>query len=248
MTQYNSIAEQYISVKDLGHYRVLDGTVSKFMGDMTGKRVLDLGCGNGHYCRMAVEHGATQVVGVDVSKEMIGLANTIEKESPLGIQYVTGAVETLGAIGEFDVVVSGFLLNYADTNDALEQMCQTAHANLAAGGRFFALVPHGQRLNDQPDNAYEKYGILKQMLSPLLPDGIGEIRMTIFSGSNRVTLDFYLHAPETYMRALEQAGFKDVAWHDRIVSPDIKADYPPGYWGFLIQNDLDGLIECRKAG
>ena len=31
------------------------------------KRVLDLGCGYGWYCIYAMEHGASSVVGVDIS-------------------------------------------------------------------------------------------------------------------------------------------------------------------------------------
>ena len=39
--------------------------------DLTGKQVLDLGCGYGWHCKFAVECGASQVLGIDLSEKMI---------------------------------------------------------------------------------------------------------------------------------------------------------------------------------
>ncbi|HNQ24257.1 MAG TPA: class I SAM-dependent methyltransferase [Phycisphaerae bacterium] len=43
-------------------------------GDVTGKRVLDIGCGSGRYCVEFAQRGAAEVVGVDLSDNMIALA------------------------------------------------------------------------------------------------------------------------------------------------------------------------------
>jgi ubiquinone/menaquinone biosynthesis C-methylase UbiE len=45
---------------------------------------------------MLRRHGATRVVGVDVSEGMIALAREEEAREPLGVQYVKSAVEELG--------------------------------------------------------------------------------------------------------------------------------------------------------
>src|SRR5947209_16534939 len=42
--------------------------------DLSGRRVLDLGCGFGWFCRWAREHGATHVEGIDVSEKMLARA------------------------------------------------------------------------------------------------------------------------------------------------------------------------------
>lgn len=39
--------------------------------DLSGKRVLDLGCGYGRHCKYAVECGAEQVPGIGLSEKMI---------------------------------------------------------------------------------------------------------------------------------------------------------------------------------
>ena len=38
---------------------------------LEGKAVLDLGCGYGWHCKFAVEQGARQVLGIDLSQKMI---------------------------------------------------------------------------------------------------------------------------------------------------------------------------------
>ncbi len=42
--------------------------------DLTGKRVLDLGCGFGEHCMEYIRRGADRVVGVDISEKMLEVA------------------------------------------------------------------------------------------------------------------------------------------------------------------------------
>ena len=46
--------------------------------DLTGKSVIDLGCGYGENCREFARLGASTVVGVDISSKMLQVA---EKEN-----------------------------------------------------------------------------------------------------------------------------------------------------------------------
>jgi ubiquinone/menaquinone biosynthesis C-methylase UbiE len=39
--------------------------------DLTGKRVVDLGCGFGWFSHWAAEHGASSVLGLDLSEKML---------------------------------------------------------------------------------------------------------------------------------------------------------------------------------
>jgi SAM-dependent methyltransferase len=57
------------------------------VGALDGKSVLDLACGFGFYTRLLKQHGAAQVLGVDISPEMIHLAYQQEQAAPLGITY-----------------------------------------------------------------------------------------------------------------------------------------------------------------
>lgn len=55
-------------------------TLRKLLPDFKDKRVLDLGCGYGWHCIYAMEHGASSVVGVDISHKMLEVAK--EKTYP----------------------------------------------------------------------------------------------------------------------------------------------------------------------
>ena len=130
------------------------------LGDVAGKSVLDLACGEGFYSRRIKKNGAEQVIGVDLSENMIKLARKREAQDRLGIIYTVGDITELGEIGNFDLVVASYLLNYAQTRGQLLDMCQTIFANLKPGGRFVSI-------NNNPEQPPEtfplcsKYGFTK---------------------------------------------------------------------------------------
>ena len=49
-------------------------TLEPLLPDFRGKAVLDLGCGYGWHCIYAAEHGAKQVIGIDISDRMLAVA------------------------------------------------------------------------------------------------------------------------------------------------------------------------------
>ena len=65
------------------------------LGDVDGKRVLDAGCGPGHYTEWLIAHGAT-VLAIDSSPRMVQLARQrgVERD-PEGYYTVCGMCESL---------------------------------------------------------------------------------------------------------------------------------------------------------
>ena len=61
--------------------------------DLTGKSVVDLGCGYGWFCRAARELGASEVTGVDISEKM--LARAAELTADPQIHYQRGDLDAL---------------------------------------------------------------------------------------------------------------------------------------------------------
>lgn len=57
-------------------------TFFRMVGGLEGKRVLDVACGVGFYTRLLKQRGAAQVLGVDISPEMIRLADQQEQAEP----------------------------------------------------------------------------------------------------------------------------------------------------------------------
>jgi len=109
---------------------------------IAGKRVLDLGCGEGYCSRELRRLGAGEVVGLDVSERMIELARQAEAAQPLGIHYdVADAAQADLGTGHFDLVVAVFLFNYLSVAEMHRTMANV-HRALAPNGRFVFAVPH----------------------------------------------------------------------------------------------------------
>jgi 2-polyprenyl-3-methyl-5-hydroxy-6-metoxy-1,4-benzoquinol methylase len=107
--------------------------------DLSGQRVLDMGCGLGELSRLLASRGAS-VTSVDLSTKMLGQATSQEAEEPLGIRYLVGDVTTTDWWdgGLFDGVVCNMAL--MDIDD-LDSAMATAARVLAPGGWFsFSLL------------------------------------------------------------------------------------------------------------
>lgn len=110
---------------------------------LAGKRVLDLGCGEGYCARILRRRGAGEVLGIDVSGAMIDAAVREEQREPLGIRYERGDATALAALSDrsFDLVLAMFLFNYLTTHQTIDCMKEIARV-LRPGGRFVFAVPH----------------------------------------------------------------------------------------------------------
>jgi 2-polyprenyl-3-methyl-5-hydroxy-6-metoxy-1,4-benzoquinol methylase len=100
-TNYDPIAEQYERSKQQPWRAYVEAfTLMRLIGDPTGKKVIDIACGEGFYTRMIRQRGAAKVPGVDLSEKMIGLARASEAQEPLGIDlYRRGRKGPRGSSG-----------------------------------------------------------------------------------------------------------------------------------------------------
>ena len=70
---WQASAAAYIGFQDAGDRNrtmLLDPVMLDLCGDVRGQHMLDLGCGEGRFCRMLAERGAS-VTGIDPIAEMI---------------------------------------------------------------------------------------------------------------------------------------------------------------------------------
>jgi SAM-dependent methyltransferase len=78
---------------------------------LNGKRVIDLGCGYGWFCRVARDLGASAVTGVDISEKM--LARAAELTDDAHILYQRSDLESLELDEScLDLVYSSLALHY----------------------------------------------------------------------------------------------------------------------------------------
>jgi SAM-dependent methyltransferase len=112
----------------------------EFVGDLSGKTVLDAGCGEGHNTRMFARRGA-RMTGVDLSAKMIEFARAEEIREPLGISYERASFTDLATFGaeSFDVVISTMaLMDGPDFPGAMRELARV----LRPGGTLAYSILH----------------------------------------------------------------------------------------------------------
>jgi len=116
--------------------------VFELCGEVTGLDVIDLGCGEGYCSRELAGRGAGSVLGVELSAEMVELAQSQEAELGQGIVYRQGDVTRLEEPdARFDLALGVFVYNYVDTR-GMRASFDEVHRVLRPGGHFVFSVPH----------------------------------------------------------------------------------------------------------
>ncbi len=132
--QYSQMSRSVDGLKGAGEWHALQ----KMLPDFKGKRVLDLGCGFGWHCRYAVEHGASHVLGIDLSEKMLEEAR--ERNNSPRVEYRRVAIEDYDYPPEtHDIVISSLAFHYLES---FQDICEKVHRCLIPGGTFVFSVEH----------------------------------------------------------------------------------------------------------
>lgn len=121
--QWDANAPSWVEHVRAGHdlYRDLMNNPAffAFVGDVSGLRVLDAGCGEGYNTRLFADRGA-HMTGVDISQTMIAAAREEEEKNPLGIRYEVRSMGDLSCFdaSTFDAVLSTMALMDAPDYEA----------------------------------------------------------------------------------------------------------------------------------
>ena len=123
--------------------RGLDGapewpSLRAMLPPLAGRRVVDLGCGFGWFCRWAAGQGAAGVRGIDLSERM--LERALAGTSDPAVTYERGDLERLDLpVAAFEVAYASLSLHYVAD---LDRLLATVHRALVPGGRLVASVEH----------------------------------------------------------------------------------------------------------
>jgi len=112
--------------------------VLKMVPNLSGKRVLDLGCGFGWFARWAREHGAASVLGLDLSANMIARARA-DTDDP-AIEYRTADLEEIELEeASFDFAFSSLAFHYVED---FARLVRRVHRALTAHAHFVFTIEH----------------------------------------------------------------------------------------------------------
>jgi len=241
--QYAAVAEDYEKFKNAPWARHLETfTFLHAIDDVQGKTILDVACGSGYYTKLLRRGGASEVVGVDVSEAMVDVARRQEAAEPLGITYHVHDASSMPQLGNFDLAVSAYLLNYIPNEVTLTAVCQRILDNLAEDGTF---VYFGMN----PSFRYEKYDRTKcdkyeLVIASARPTAEGlEVTASIMDS---ISLVGYQLPMPTYERALARAGFTKVEWLPQQVSDQGIKEFGEEFWIDALNNPLCAAMRASR--
>lgn len=206
--------------------------------DLNGRAVLDLGCGMGERCVDFIRRGASRVVGIDISENMLAAAR--EKSSHPRIEYLRLPMEEIGRLeGPFDVVTSSLAMHYVQDYAGV---VSAVYGLLKKGGAFVfsqespltTCFSTGERWTRGADGRK-----IHANISNYSVDGERETRWFVDG------LKIYHRTFSTVVNTLVDAGFTVERLVEPIPTPETLREYPD-YEDLLHKPDFL-LVRARKA-
>jgi SAM-dependent methyltransferase len=122
--------------EDLFHIYLDKPAMHSLLQNLSGKRVLCLGCGSGEECDYIRSKGAAEVVGIDLSKAMIEYA----KRNFEGIDFRVMPLDKLSfPRKKFDVVYADMSVHYANS---MNKLMENVSRLLSRNGIFIFSTSH----------------------------------------------------------------------------------------------------------
>jgi len=224
------------------------------IGEIKGKLLLDLSCGEGHNTRILARKGAT-VTGVDLSRALIDLARESEKTDRLGIRYLVSDAADLGGLGsgQFDLVTCFMaLMDIEHYEGAISQVARVLKKN----GRFVFSITHpcfGDTAENSPFAAWKcseeaSKGSCESPWYLEVRRYFGTSKYEVKWDMRRLTKPFKttsFHRTLTdYFQALQESGFAVTRLVEPKPTPKGVSEYPSLGLHMLIPHSI--VIEALK--
>lgn len=167
---YNKSAKSYNDASHVPSITLESQLIKMALGDASGLIALDLGGGAGLHAREAIELGASRVDIVDLSSEMLKVAQDVEES--IGRKdrircYEANVAKPMNHLPldkEYDIVMANWIFDHASEIEILEGMWQNISKYLKPGGIFVGVRVadlHGPAASD------EKYGVSMRNPKPV---------------------------------------------------------------------------------
>lgn len=195
MAAYDPIADWYAAQSRTGSLRRFHDNLAQRLlgmaGDVSGKKVLDAGCGEGHVARLFARHGA-DVVGVDISPRLVRLARTFQEGPAGGLEYIQAdlAKGLPSHRGVFDLATANMVLD--DCRDLGAVLATIADA-LKPNGRLLLSMnnPYALVARGKVDDYFAS----------------GPLTQTFGTERAEYEVPFYYRTFEEWVAAFRQSGF-----------------------------------------
>lgn len=202
--QWNDIASVYgkgqSEIGDPLHQYIIDPKISEMLGNVTGKTILDAGCGNGYWVRRLAQQ-AEKVIGIDSSSELINDAKSAQ--NPSNAEYY--AADLLKSIDlpdlHFDTILSSMVFHYLSR---IENAVVEFKRMLKPNGQVVIVIQHPiyqyhfraqMKAGGDPGSFLEPVGYFNRKT----------VEQTIMSG--KATIEIFNRPLSDYIRPFLRQGF-----------------------------------------
>lgn len=176
---------------------IIDPALAALLPDLSGKTVLDLGCGDGKHCADFILRGAKSVVGLDISEKMLQIAQAQNAND--AIRYLKMSMTDIAELQEgFDFIYSNMAFHYIEDFAAF---AKTLFSVLDPGGVLLFAQEHpvitatidckghfnkslsGKKLS----YTFSDYGVLGKRVTTWFVDGVVKYHRRISDILNALT-------------------------------------------------------------
>ncbi len=141
-TNWDRVAESYDKLVDetgdFNHKTYINPVILEIIGNFKNKQVLDVGCGQGYFCKILANKGA-RVTGIDISKKLIDIAN--ERFDHPNIEFLVKDASDMEGIkkNQFETVLCN--MSFHDIEDIDKTIDEIARVIQISGKLIFS-IPH----------------------------------------------------------------------------------------------------------
>lgn len=211
MEQWDKVAIKYDKMMgetgDIPHRKLFNPAIRQFLGDISGKVILDAGCGNGYWTRnLAIS--SKEVIGIDSSKELIEIAKRKRNPSNISFQFVDLTARLPFEDQYFDLIVSNMVLHYLpDIKSVARELFRITKKK---GKIIFSI-------------AHPKYESAKNKNLRMIKTRTRFFTETL-GGSAK--MEEYYEPLSGYKKAFKEAGFKFIGLKEPLITEELIKDYP----------------------
>ena len=228
---------------DLWHRTLIFPGILKVIGNVKGRDILDVGCGNGSLARILARR-ANRVTGVDGSAGIIEHAKRREAAEPLGVKYFAHDAADLSRFeaNSFDLVTSCMaLMDMPDAAGAIREMGRVVRR----GGRCVMLFCHPCFDIPKASSWLVESGFGRKPSVALKLERYREVFSEWLKWSNKVDHEMLAHHRPLswYFRAIRDAGLAVTMLDEPEPTPEFLAQAASG--PAVAEFPLHCVIEAR---
>ncbi len=213
-------------------------SVLQILGNVSGRHVLDLGCGDGRFDRLLAKSGAN-VTAFDIVPAQIEEAELQEAESPLGIRYEVADATTYVSDRLHHDAVSIMALPYATDPKALQAVFRTAFTAVMENGRFISVVfrpgfsAFGKIIGNRQFQQDQHGNIQVEFLHPITKVPCFTSHLTQFD-------------KEQYEEGAHAAGFRKTQWIDPTPTPASLQKLGQEFWQTCMEERPYAIVHSER--